>query len=267
MEWLANRLGLTLASQPQWNLKLWKTFSYQSGGCDLEESQWLSIHMEGTLRKDRESTWMLGRNMDSSNYLLAYCQIEGQREIREKLAKVIWTYLNIRVKMHNSQAHRLDPLSLDSLKADLAGILQMSDEFAKLSRISIVFSLLLPGANSVESGQFGPHRPITFGRIESIIPENNAIVKFQYGGYLRFWKVVSEFGEMSPLFLGTETGLLPRGTQEALQSTIASEIARSGANIPTPAQLAAAVRTNLKGLAPRCFLIVQIKPRRWQLSS
>lgn len=171
---------------------------YAKGDFYLEDCSWLHLWKSGKLRKDRESTWYLGLNF-GNEYVIFYLQLLGEDWIRNSLSVQIWNHvMSLRLLKERKGSDRI---SVDELYKDIGFFIQNSEKVEFLKEVLLSFSVIDRAKQTVESGHFGASRPLVLGSENRVEPKNSAVLRFDKGGVLYFWRVNSSMADYLPLIV------------------------------------------------------------------
>ena len=193
LDYFGSQLGLVL------NKKLAEAspgveadLAVQFGNYALEPCSWLDIWSQGVLRKDRDSTWYLGMNLGSNDYLLAYVRLNGVEDIRKPLSAMIWFHLlSLRSLMMSSE--RIS-IKMIEIKEEFLKILNSYPNFRQLENLAIAFTVFNRESSYAYSGHIGPSRPLVVGSDNKVKPGNHVLFNLDNGRALRHWSVTAEMG-------------------------------------------------------------------------
>ena len=152
----------------------------------------MNVWQYGRLRKDRESSWYLGINLDSETYLLVYTQLIGDENVRSPISHMIWHHL-ISFRSQARKMAKNNIVSLNLIYRDLAHILQSVKSTYLLEEISVSISRIQRADKLVESGHFGASRPLVLGGENKVRPENEAILRYQREGLFTTGKLIAHY--------------------------------------------------------------------------
>jgi hypothetical protein len=166
---------------------------YNAGQYDLESCQWLAIEGVGKLREQRETTWYLGLNFGSENYLLIYISLEGATNIRERLSAILWYFA------HTARSHALSAgrqaFDVAELRDEICSILRGYVRAGSLTKVSISFTNFDRTGGVARSGHFGAARPYMIGQTNQVSPLNDVIIHLDDGSDVRFWEVTARLDD------------------------------------------------------------------------
>lgn len=182
------KLGLWLReSEPLIDHVLYPSLKFASGAYNLEPCSWFDFWSEGSLRGHRESVWYLGLNLSETGYLLVYCRLNGPEAIREGLSSDLWYYLMAYRSLAATQGKRI--LTVEDVYEETVRILYTEDKVRELEDFAVSFSVFDREERLIQSGHFGPSRPIVLGLENELTPQNEVVLTLTNGRVVRFWKV------------------------------------------------------------------------------
>jgi serine/threonine protein kinase len=165
--------------------------TYLPGNYTLEPTNWLQLWPHGKLRAGRESVWFLGFRLSEDNYLLTYVRLNGPQPIREELSSLIW---------HDILAFRSmvagigrGAIEVNELRDEIVSLIRGFEDNKELESLSIAYSIFNQKTQIVQSGHFGPSRPIVLGQENRVRPQNDIVVSLSSGRDIRFWAVQAPF--------------------------------------------------------------------------
>jgi hypothetical protein len=163
------------------------TAVYEPGTYHLEDVPWMSLWTHGLLRKSRETTWYLGLNLNSQEFLLAYCRLNGAKVIRDQLGSQLWHQLmTLRALSLSAGRSSISPIEI---REELLRILKERPDHSKLDAVSLSFTVFNLEKREAASGHFGPSRPLVLGVENVVTPHNEAAFNLANGRALRYWEV------------------------------------------------------------------------------
>lgn len=161
--------------------------TYEAGKYHIESASWMDVWAHGVLRKGRESTWYLGINLGSNDYLLVYCRLNGTDYIRDKFASHLWHHMVVQRALGTSLGQ--NTLTVHDIRAEITKLLQADPQVVHLEGISIAFTLFSHEKRLATSGHFGPSRPYVLGVENEVTPHNEVVLNLGSGRALRYWEV------------------------------------------------------------------------------
>ncbi|MFW7377647.1 MAG: protein kinase domain-containing protein [Oligoflexus sp.] len=183
-----SKLGLWLRENSHHgNRILYPQMNFASGAYNLEPCSWMDFWSEGTLRGHRESVWYQGLNLSESGYILVYCRFNGPEAIREGFSSDLWYYLLALRTLASSQGKNV--VTVEDVYEEIVRILYTDDKVRELEELAISFSIFDRKERLVQSGHFGPSRPIVLGADNVLTPQNDVVLSLINGKVVRFWKV------------------------------------------------------------------------------
>lgn len=198
---------------------------YRSGTYLLEQTSWLVSWNKGKLREAREGVWFLGLRVSESQFLLSYARINGTEAVRESFSSCLWFYFfSIRNLIASGMRSHLEAADV---KDDLSTLLKGLKAARDVEALSVSFSLFDLDKKQVESGQFGPSRPIVLCRNNEVIPENNVVLTLANGRDVRYWSITADLSGYHLYVMAHDTsGLELRASEldtEAAMTSISGE--------------------------------------------
>ena len=159
----------------------------QPGAYTLEACSWLKLWTHGRLRVSREAVWYLGLSLGEDQYLVAYARFNGAQPLREKVSSLIWHQLVVsRALLKASGRSRVETSEVrDELGVILNAFLAIRD----LQELALSFSIFTKSKKYVQSGHFGPSRPIVLGQQNQVTPQNEVVLSLNNGLDVRYWSV------------------------------------------------------------------------------
>jgi serine/threonine protein kinase/tetratricopeptide (TPR) repeat protein len=161
--------------------------AYGPGEYQLEKVDWLNIWTKGKLRHDRESTWYLGLNLGSDDYLLIYCRLNGPEALRSRVSTLLWHHLTVLRSL--SLATGRNTLQTAELREELISLLKRCKGMNDLDNMSLSFTFFSKGLKQAFSGHFGQSRPVVVFGDNEVIPYNEFALDLANGRTLRYWEV------------------------------------------------------------------------------
>lgn len=195
---------------------------YRSGIISLEPSSWLNIFSHGAMRAGRDSGWYMGVGLPGDQYLLIYTRVNGAVERREALSSLLWHQMMIfRAQVVNNGRRGLE---ISEVRDELETCLRSYTHMSELESVSLAFSLFDAKGNAVNSGHFGPSRPIVLGQDNRVMPQNDVVATLLDGRDLRFWAVQAGLNSGQLYFLAHDTSRLESDSGSYIAQSIRSSL-------------------------------------------
>jgi hypothetical protein len=187
-----------------------------SGSYRLEDCSWFDFWVQGTLRGQRESVWYLGINLSESGYLLIYTRLNSHTATREELSADLWYNLLAFRTLATSQGKKV--VTVEDVYEEIVGILYSEEEKSReLEDIAISFSIFDREEGLIQSGHFGPSRPIVLGMENELTPQNEVVLSLSNGRVIRFWKVQTQLAQQGIYILPHDSSKIDNLRIEALK--------------------------------------------------
>jgi hypothetical protein len=184
---------------------------YQYGSARMEPCLWLESWLEGKMRKDREASWYLGLNLSDSHYLLVYCCLKGDAEIRDTCSKALW--LQMHVLRSIAQAAGQTNFDLATWRQEVLNVLQIEGSIEKLDDLLLAVSIVDRDHGFVYSGHFGNARPCVLGVENKISAFNQSAGRLRDGRDLRYWEAIASFSFNNVYVLSYDTSRIQSTVQ------------------------------------------------------
>ncbi|MEZ4743025.1 MAG: protein kinase [Bdellovibrionota bacterium] len=230
-------------------LTLKKPVRYKSGTVYLESVDWLRLWQQGSLRRERESTWYFGSSIDDGTYLLVFCLIHGLRVVREKLSRTIWYHISTLSALSSSYGDK--KITIEDIRNDLATLVRDYSDSSKLENISIVSSIFTKKDEKVVTGHFGPIRPVVVGEENKVLPLNEVIINFSHNAELRYWQVSGSLKGKVPYVVSFDTSRLAENFSDEVKRSLRMSL--SEASLPKEYHMALEKNLGSESL-PRCYV-------------
>ena len=188
--------------------------SCRSGDYFIEPSSWLNIWTKGYLRRGRESAWYLGVNLGPENYMLVYARLNGQEALRQRMSERLWHFFMVLRSLAISSGH--NSLTVNEVKEEVISLIRADEEFANLEGISLAFSIFNQEKEIVQSGHFGPSRPLVLATENQVTPENEVALNLVNGRVLRYFFVEADLGCGHPYVLPHDSSRLDNLPRDAV---------------------------------------------------
>jgi serine/threonine protein kinase len=195
---------------------------YQPASCTLEEASWFKVWPVGRLRAQRETSWFLGLNFGPDQYLLSYCMLTGNEQLRERLSSMLWHHFyTIRAMAVASGRNHVE---ISDVREEFAGFLAASPRAATLESISLAFTLVNREDRVAFSGHFGPSRPYVVGVENIVSPTNDVVLTHANGRDLRYWNVAAELAGPHAIVQSYDTSKLDAAPVDTVQKRVAANL-------------------------------------------
>lgn len=222
---IERKTGAEVATAPEGGPAPAANAIYQPASYTLEVVNWLETWHYGRLRAQRETSWFLGLNFGPNQYLLAYCMMNGQEPIRERLGSMIWHHFYVIRALAIASGRQVTEVS--ELRDEFRAFLAAVPKAAQLDNLSLAFTLINREDKVSFSGHFGPSRPFVVGMENLVTPSNDAVLTFASGRDLRYWDVAAELGGPHALIQSYDTSKLDAAPVDTVQRRVATDLGKA----------------------------------------
>jgi hypothetical protein len=180
--------------------------SYQAASFNLEEVSWMRMWQQGRMRSRRETSWFLGMSFGPEQYVMCYCLLNGNDQIREHLGSMLWHHLHVIRALAVASGRR--NIETRELRDEFAGLFSSVPRTLKLDGVSLAFTIFDKVEKIATSGHFGPARPYVIGVENVVTPYNDIYAHFANGRDLRYWEVSASLENTHAYVLSYDTSRL-----------------------------------------------------------